>query len=155
VKAVGNDPGKPDFFEWNSSYSIDVTEVDQQHRRLIELINQLHDAMTRNRGLGTVPATIDEFDTMAAVLGELIDYASYHFSTEEGYMREYAYPEYAAHRAAHRHFVDRVCAFREDLDGGKPVCSAEITEFLRDWWVSHILRVDKKLGAFLNKRAPA
>ena len=141
------------FFVWDSRFNVEIEEVDQQHMRLADLINELHDAMTRNYGRGTVPFTIDEYDTMAAVLDELIDYASYHFSTEERYMREHAYPGYAAHKAVHRQFADRVRRFREDLEAGKAVVCADVLEFLKDWLVRHILTADKKLGAFLDKRA--
>ena len=138
--------------QWNDTYSINVAEVDRQHQQLFDLINELHEAMTEGRVRHTMATVVHELDTMATVLKELMDYTSYHFSTEEGYMVEHAYPERDVHKAAHAVFIERVQAFQQDFDGGQALYSVEIVEFIRDWWRSHILVVDKKLGAFLNER---
>jgi len=95
---------------------------------------------------------VHEMATMADVLEELMDYTSYHFLTEENYMVEYAYPEYDVQRTAHGQFIERVEAFQRDFDNGRAVHSMEIVEFIRDWWLSHILVLDKTLGVFLTEK---
>ena len=140
------------FVQWNDTYSINVAEVDRQHQQLFDLINELHEAMMEERTRHTMATVVHELDTMATVLKELMDYTSYHFSTEENYMVEHAYPECDVHKAAHSQFIERVQAFKQDFDGGQALHSVEIVEFIRDWWRSHILVVDKKLGAFLNEK---
>lgn len=140
------------FVQWDDAYSINVTEVDRQHQQLFDLINELHEAMTDGRARHTVAAVVHEMQTMATTLKQLMDYTSYHFSTEETYMVEHAYPERDEHMAAHAHFIERVHAFKQDFDCGEALHPVEIVEVIRDWWQSHILVVDKRLGAFLNER---
>lgn len=140
------------FIEWNDDYSINLAEVDRQHQQLFNLINELHEAMMAGRIECTMTTVVHELATMVTVLKELMNYTSYHFSTEENYMVAHAYPECDAHRGAHRQFVERVQAFKRDFDDGQALHPVEIVEFIRDWWRSHILVVDKKLGAFLNEK---
>jgi len=94
----------------------------------------------------------DELETMTSVIDELIDYCYYHFSTEEEYMLEYAYPGYDKHKKNHGRFVNRIQTFHRDFEEGKAVLSMEIMHFLRNWWKEHILGTDKKLAPFLNEK---
>ena len=61
------------FFEWDDNYSVGVAEIDQQHQRLIGLINELHEAMTQGSSRNALVSAIDELDTMASVLDALVD----------------------------------------------------------------------------------
>ena len=140
------------FFEWDDSYSVGVAKIDRQHRRLIGLINELYEAMQQGHGPNTLTSTVNELETMVSVLDELMDYSYYHFSTEEEYMIEYAYPEYDEHKRAHGRFVERIQAFKRDFDEGKALLSMEIVQFLQDWWKKHIVDVDKKYGPFFNEK---
>ena len=139
------------FCEWDDSYSIKVPEADEQHQRLFDLINQLHEGMTDNDGRATTEAAVDEMGTIAAVLDELIRYTSYHFSTEEKYMLDRAYPAYASHKAAHGHFIERVRTFKRDYEEGRSLRSIEIIQFLKDWLENHIRTMDREFGTFVNK----
>jgi hemerythrin len=141
------------FCEWDDSYSVNVPEADRQHQRLFALINQLHEGMINTRNEATVDYAVDELDTIESVLEELLDYTVHHFSTEERYMLEHAYPGYPAHRKAHRHFVERVWRFQRDFEQGQAICSIEIIEFLRDWLENHICTLDRRLGVFLGAEA--
>jgi len=140
------------FFEWDDSYSVGVAKIDRQHRRLIGLINELYEAMQQGHGPNTLTSTVNELETMVSVLDELMDYSYYHFSTEEEYMIEYAYPEYDEHKRAHGRFVERIQAFKRDFEEGKALLSMEIVQFLQDWWKKHIVDVDKKYGPFFNEK---
>jgi hemerythrin len=138
------------FCEWDDSYSVEVPNADHQHRRLFDLINQLHEAMADDEWEVTVDSAVEELGTIAAVLGELVQYTLHHFSTEESYMLEYAYPAYASHKAAHEHFVQRVCTFQRGFEEGRALCSIELIRFLKDWLENHIRTLDKQLGTFLS-----
>ncbi len=140
------------FFEWDHRFSVRVAEIDRQHQRLIDLINQLYEAMNQGNDSNTLTSAVNELDTMTSVLDELIDYSRYHFSTEEKYMLEYAYPEYDKHKGQHDHFADKVRTLRQDFDEGKALLSMEIMQFLRDWWKEHILGTDKRFGPFFNEK---
>jgi hemerythrin len=139
------------FCEWDNLYSMELAEADQQHRKLFDLINQLHEGLTENTAQVTFDSAVDELGTIASVLDELAEYTEYHFATEERFMVEYEYPARAAHEAAHKHFVGQIVRFKRDLHDGGALRSVEIIEFLRDWLQNHILTQDKELGAFLKK----
>lgn len=125
----------------DEKYSVGVKESDLQHKKLVELINSLHDAMKEGKGK----------DVLARVLQELVKYAASHFATEEKYMTQFNYPGYSAHKAEHESFVTKVVDFQKDFDSGKAVMTLEVMSFLKDWLVKHILGTDKKYGPFFNE----
>ena len=120
-----------EFFEWDDGFSVYVVEIDRHHQHLFVLREQ---------------------ETVAAAIKKLIDYASYHFTTEEAYMRRWAYPEHSQHHDEHRQFIENVQAFKQAFDRKKTRLSLDIAEFAKSWWRSHILGTDKKCGAFLNEQ---
>lgn len=137
------------FFEWRDAFSVQIAQIDQQHRRLIELVNDLHAAIERSNELATMEAVLSEIDTVVTVIGELIRYASYHFTTEEDYMTEYAYPGYDDHRRQHQSFIGKIDAYKRSFEKERTRISIDIATFIRQWWEVHILDSDKKCGAFL------
>ena len=140
------------FFEWDDSFSVNVDEIDRHHQHLFRLINRLHEAIEHSNRLATLKSVLREQETVVAVIKELIDYASYHFTAEEDYMDRWAYPEHSQHRDEHRQFIDEVQAFRQTFDEKKTRLSLDLAEFAKSWWRSHILVADKKCGAFLNEQ---
>ena len=93
------------FIEWKDSYSIGVEKVDEDHRQLVDVINELHAAITRAHGRDSIEAAVDELETMLDMVDELIDYATDHFAWEEEYMLKYAYSGYAEMKQAHQQFM--------------------------------------------------
>jgi len=130
------------FITWNDSYSVGVVLIDNQHKRLINIINELSDAMGAGKGK----------DVLGKVLQELIQYVNTHFKTEEDYMVKYSYPEYEAHRYEHEKLTDEVKRFYEDFNAGRALLTIQIMNFLRNWLMDHIVVKDKKFGKFLNEK---
>lgn len=130
------------FINWDDSYSVGVVLIDNQHKRLIQIINELHDAMGAGKGK----------EILGKVLFELVQYVNTHFKTEEEYMVKYNYNEYESHRYEHEKLTDEVKRFHEDFKDGKAVLTIEIMNFLRNWLMDHILVKDKKFGKFLNEK---
>ena len=126
---------------WGPALSVGVEEIDDQHQRLIVLVNELNDAMQAGQGKAK----------LGAVLSELVRYTVYHFATEERLMDKYHYELSVAHRAAHRKLEEDVGAFKIKFDAGDATISTELMNFLRDWLSRHILATDKKLAQALNK----
>ncbi len=126
---------------WGPMLSVGVKEIDEQHQRLIALVNELNDAMQSGQGKAK----------LGAVLGELVRYTVYHFGTEERLMEKHHYELTIAHRAEHRKLVEDVGAFKAKFESGNAMISAELMNFLRDWLSRHILGTDKKLAQALNK----
>jgi hemerythrin len=129
------------LISWSNMLSTGVAEQDNQHKKLIELINQLNDAMQAGHGA----------DALGKVLTELVNYTVMHFSYEEKLMAQHNYENTAAHKAEHAKFVQTVGDFKKKFDAGSAVVSVEVMNFLRDWLTGHIMKTDKRLGQSLNK----
>ncbi|HEX8964288.1 MAG TPA: bacteriohemerythrin [Rhodocyclaceae bacterium] len=128
------------LISWSPMLSTGVQEIDDQHKKLIDLVNKLNDAMHAGQGK----------EALGSVLGELVKYTVYHFGTEERLMGQHKYAESAAHMAEHKKLIQDVSAFKTKFDGGNAMISTELMNFLRDWLSKHIMQTDKKFGKALN-----
>src|SRR5450830_408465 len=131
-----------DIFPWNENFNTNLPKIDEQHRKLVELLNKLasHVAFQSN-----LPALNVIFD-------ELTDYAAYHFETEESIWHAYLGddPMDAKHKEVHQSFIDKVLKLKGDGDS-KPVnvVVEEVLSFLTRWLASHILENDRYLAALV------
>lgn len=127
--------------EWNDSLKLGISEIDQQHEKLIALINDLYDAFKQ----GKAKDVVDE------IVSEAHDYIGYHFSTEQRLMEEHGY-DANSHIEEHEDYIlkssDHLMASHEDEAG----LAEDVLEYLTDWWKGHILGTDKKLAAFLKDK---
>ncbi len=124
---------------WDNLLSVGDDEIDDDHRRLIDLLNILNHAVME----GEAPIYL------AAVLEELINCTVWHFSHEERLMLKTGYEGYADHKAEHQELIKSVKALQQTiLEAGKQMVSDDI-EFLEHWLSEHILSTDMKLGTFL------
>ena len=130
------------IFAWKPEYSVSVKEFDDQHKRLIELINTLHDAMIAGRGR----------QILQAVLTKLVIYAKTHFTAEERLMRAHQFPAYAAHKAEHDKFTTTILAFEADFQTGKVTLTVPLMQFLKDWLVQHIQKTDKEYAPHFSAK---
>ncbi len=130
------------YITWNESYAVNIGVVDLQHRKLIDLLNQLAEAVGIGRGK----------DVLGPVLTELLEYTVYHFSTEERLFHEYAYPETEHHRKEHADLTARVRDLQEEFARGNNLVTMDVMQFLISWLNNHILVEDKKFGSFLIDR---
>jgi hemerythrin len=128
--------------EWSSNLSVNVAEIDTQHKKLIEMINELDSAMKQGKG-----RTI-----LGGIINGLIEYAGSHFATEEKYFDQFRYPESHSHRSAHTEFVKNVSKFKDNFDKGSLSITIEVMNFLKDWLRNHILRDDKKYTPYFNQK---
>ncbi len=131
-----------ELIKWNNELETKIEEIDSQHKKLIQIINKLYTAMLEKKAK----------NILKDIIGELIDYTKYHFSTEENYMEKYNYPGYLNHKSQHGFFVRKVNEFQEKFKSGSATLSIEILNFLKDWLVNHIKVVDKELGKFLIEK---
>ena len=129
------------LMEWTDDLSVSVKEIDEQHKKLIGLINSLHAAMLAKQGKQVLEKTIEE----------LAAYTVYHFKTEENYMQKFAYPQYYFHKKEHDAFVKKVGDFQADFSSGKLGLSVEIMNFQKDWVTNHIKGTDKGYSATFHK----
>lgn len=126
---------------WDKSLSVHVKEIDEDHRRLVDLFNILNHAVVEG----------DATDYVEAVLEELISCTVWHFRHEERLMLKYAYEGFAEHKTEHAELIESVRALQQTfLVEGKPVMSEDI-EFLERWLTEHILVADMQLGSYLGE----
>jgi hemerythrin len=130
------------LFEWNERFSVHIGEVDNQHRKLMEILNRLFDAMKAGKGRGVLDN----------VLRDLMDYTVYHFGTEERLMSEFNYHAYPMHKNEHIAFTKRVFEFEREFSAGRLSLSLELFDFLKEWLVEHIAKSDMSLGGYLQTK---
>jgi len=129
------------LINWNQSYSVQVKEIDIQHQRLVEMLNQLHELMKAGQGKTAI----------VPILDELVTYAGTHFTTEEKYFDQFHYNETVRHKAEHKKFVEKVLAFQTDFKTGKTILSMDVMNFLKDWLINHIQGTDKRYTQCFNE----
>jgi len=126
---------------WNESLSVNVEEIDQQHQKLIMMINELNDAMKQGKGK----------DVLGKIIDGLISYTDTHFKVEEDYFVKFGYSDKDIHIKEHTAFVQNISDFKDGFEEGKLSLSIEIMNFLSDWLKSHIKGTDKNYSEFFNE----
>ncbi|SPE38840.1 putative Hemerythrin-like metal-binding protein [Candidatus Sulfopaludibacter sp. SbA3] len=125
-------------FEWGEKYSVDIPQIDAQHRQIIDLLDELWRC-----------AHGPEEEKLApAALARVIRYAQSHLQREELMLRIRGYPDYAEHKTEHDAYRRKVAYLKAHSDRKDLVI--RIANFLRDWWKYHILTSDQKYARFFR-----
>lgn len=122
------------FVEWSNDLSVGIEEIDAQHKVLVDLLNQMHEAIQQRHATQVTSSIIDQ-------LGE---YTRVHFAVEESLMRILHYPEYERHKEEHEQLIEQLSELRAKLDTGKSSISFELAHFMRTWLTQHIMESDKR-----------
>lgn len=131
------------LMEWNDKLSVGFDNIDNDHKHLVGLVNELHDAVRAARGK----------EVLGKVLDGLISYTKTHFAREETEMAKLKYPKAADHMKEHASLAHQVLDIQAKYKAGNTaVLSMEVMAFLRDWLLKHIQGSDKALGAFLSEQ---
>ena len=121
------------MIEWNDKYSVGISKIDEEHKKLIGIINKAVVASKHK----------DNSKEIIEILREMNDYAQAHFVTEENYMLEFGYPDYEQHKKEHQNFIIETIAFLDDAGKDDRRLAYEILEHLKIWLVSHMQGVDR------------
>jgi hemerythrin-like metal-binding protein len=122
---------------WETSYELGISEIDNQHKKMVEIINRLFQMFSEHK--------VQDEEALKTVLQELTDYANYHFSTEEKYFALLNYPGTENHIAKHNQYREKIEEFKTQLAANKTESTFfNLTNFLQDWWVWHINNVDRE-----------
>jgi len=119
---------------WDYTYSVGVKEIDEQHQKFFAIINDLYAHFQEMKPR----------EELVPILDRLVDYAEYHFATEEKYFDQFHYEQADEHKAAHQGFTVKMEGFRAKYDKGEEDLTIQLLDFLEDWLVHHINNVDKK-----------
>jgi len=127
--------------EWSSDLSVGIEPIDEQHLKLIELLQGLEDAVRVGKDAGLIEDTITN----------LFNYAKIHFAAEEDLLKKHKYPEEKLHQLEHNKFITKAFEFRENFDARKPGVNLEVVNFLSSWILSHIQITDQRYTRYLKK----
>lgn len=127
------------FVEWKDSYSVGIDSIDQQHKKLLNLINQLQTAVDYSTG--------EQFEREA--LDELVDYTKTHFTYEEGLMRDNDYPDFEAHKVQHEDMFNKVREVLAEYEKDHDTAMSNAVEYLKAWLINHINGTDKQYSSYL------
>jgi len=128
------------LFKWSDDYTVGVAEIDEQHKELVRLLNDLHQAIHERHGS----------DASRKILNELAEYTRVHFAVEESLMRITHYPDFENHKKIHESLIQQVVELQNKLDSGTAKISFELLHFLKQWLMHHIVESDKLFGAFFT-----
>ncbi len=128
---------------WKSCYEIGVGTFDDEHHTLVQVINDLHEALRQKRA--------DE--VLHDLLDILVEYTVKHFDHEEVFMKKHQYPQMAEHKEEHIVLKNKIGEYRDKIQSGETGLSPEIMGFLRKWLLDHIVETDKQFGAFLREHS--
>ena len=125
--------------EWQEAYSVGSALMDNHHKELVRMTNELFRGCERNEDVFPFLRTIQN----------AVNYAKTHFSVEERIMQKINYPEYSLHKAEHESFVLELLKQMNNFEQGK-CTSLDFALFLKNWLLNHIAVTDKKYSPFFK-----
>ncbi len=128
------------LFMWSDDLSVGSTFIDDDHKKLITMVNNFHDAMEQGKAN----------DVIGKVLNNLVVYTKAHFKREEDEMQRIKYPRFLTHKQEHDKLIDQVAELQSSFSSGKAMLTITVSKFLRDWLFTHIKQTDKLLAAALR-----
>ena len=131
------------FIFWTNEYSSKIDEVDNQHKFLIQIIDDLFLAIQKG----------EQKNIQNDLLFRLLNYVHYHFAFEEGLMMKNQYPYLEKHKIEHQRLTLKVLDYYKDVKIRNRDISTELLVFLKDWLNEHILKTDKEMGNWLAERS--
>jgi hemerythrin len=138
---IGKFTEKPaeDIFAFTDKYKTGIEFVDEEHRRLFEIIKETNDVIHAE-------LLHDKYDPIIDIINQLKEYTVTHFTDEENYMESIGYEGLAMQRIAHTAFVERLNEIDlDDMDDNQQEYLENLIDFLLEWLINHILKMDKKI----------
>lgn len=124
------------YLTWSESLAVGNTFIDNDHKKLIDMVNRLHQLMQEGKGK----------EVLDKVLHNLITYTQEHFRREEDLMRNIRFAGFLQHKEEHEKLLGQVLELQQKFDSGAATLSIQVLHFLRDWLVHHIGESDQSLA---------
>lgn len=140
IPFIYNKKNTSNELQWKEDYSVGIKVLDDDHKKLINLLNQFKTAYDYH--------TSDDFEQQA--LKSLIDYTKFHFKREEELLQLHNYPDYEEHKKQHELMIAEVESFIDKYNQQGHEALDEVSDFLTAWLVNHINGTDKQYSGFLN-----
>ncbi len=139
IDAKGTDQNK---LVWSDEYSVNIKEMDEQHKKLVEIINK-HSIAVKSK---------EKREVLKNTLEGLLDYIEVHFNREEKLMMQHDFSEYNAHKKKHSYIAQEVCnLYMRYLKGDEDTVFL-VASLMNHWLFNHICNEDKKYGEYLNTK---
>ena len=126
---------------WGPQLELGFEVIDKQHHRLVDIINELHEAVKEDRSA----------EIMGGIFEELLDYTHTHFRQEERLLKANEYDELTAHLKEHRIFTDQMQMYHDRFLAGSATVTEHTTEYLKGWLLGHIAMSDRAYGPTLRE----
>lgn len=128
------------LIEWTVELSVGIESIDEQHKKLVNMINTLNDAMLKN----------SSHELLGKIFTGLAAYTQKHFAYEENMFAEYDYTDSEEYTRQHNELIAQVVKLKEKfIENPQGTMSADLMLFLKRWLTNHIMRTDKKYAEFL------
>lgn len=147
---MANDKSGFTPLEWRPQLAVGHEKIDEDHKRLIELINKVQSLFVTDASMGELTVALDA----------LYDYTRYHFAREESVMRQIDYPHLHKHAKVHEALVRRLNDLTEQIllahaqrttaDSLPKEKRDALLQLLRDWLIHHVIQVDLKMKDYLQ-----
>ena len=130
------------MIEFDSNLFTHVEEMDKQHMKLVELLNNTYELLKEGKK-----------EEASELFGrELLTYVEHHLSEEEKFMEEIGYPELDQHRKVHELFRREIYNLAPFIEKGDPKAFREALSLAWGWLYSHIAKTDKKYGIYAKEK---
>jgi hemerythrin-like metal-binding protein len=129
-------------FFWEPSFEVHIKIIDEQHKKLVETVNLLYDSIIE----GESPKMLSN------IFERMIEYVTFHFSTEEELMIKFNFPGYLDHKREHEECTQKVLEFKRQFEHGEKTIAIDLISFLVNWVHHHLLYVDMKYSAFFKEK---
>ncbi len=131
------------LMNWTEKLSVGVAVIDDDHKKLVGMVNELYDAMQAGRGR----------DALGHILDGLVQYTRFHFAREEKFFAQTGYPAAVQHKQEHDALTHQVLDVQQKYAAGATATlSLDVLHFLRDWLIKHIQGSDQKYRPHLNAK---
>jgi hemerythrin len=134
-----------DLIKWRESYSTGVLSMDTQHRKIIDLINELYRHIRKEESSRSVED----------VLSDMMTYAEEHLQAEEHLLKTNGFPGFDEHVSKHQGYREHSTSLMAESKNDPDAAVKSTYSFLRHWWMAHIVDEDKKYGEFLKGKGVA
>ncbi len=128
------------YVVWSDMFSINMPFIDNQHKKLINIVNDFHEAIHKNKGE----------ESLFKILNALIKYAEQHFQDEERVMEFSGYPldKKNEHKKIHEQLIMDIFRLQQEYNQSEEKTIYNLELFLNSWLIEHILTIDKQLEPY-------
>lgn len=131
------------YIEWTKKLETGIDKIDDQHRKLIDIINKLHEFIIEKNDVSTIQDAIVDLKL----------YTIFHFNTEEKMFTKYDYKEedFESHIKGHKAFTDEIAHYMSADTATQQSLGEHLLKYLKEWLTGHILVSDMKFASFMKQ----